>query len=95
MQLSTKLMSRVKSIGDRIEVLTNRIESISDPQKSAERIEKKNQAKIQAMEANLDIFLEEEKSEQTNAKISESSNQDAYQIQSLEELQEKITMNRN
>ena len=49
-------------------MLTTKIEAISDPQKSAERIEKRNKAKIEAMEAKLDIFLDESTQELESTK---------------------------
>ena len=49
-------------------MLTTKIEAISDPKKSAERIEKRNKAKIEAMEAKLDIFLDESTQELESTK---------------------------
>ena len=62
------MVSRVKRVSDRLEMLTTKIEAISDPQKSAERIEKRNKAKIEAMEAKLDIFLDESTQELESTK---------------------------
>ena len=62
------MVGRVKRVGDRLEMLTTKIEAISDPQKSAERIEKRNKAKIEAMEAKLDIFLDESTQELESTK---------------------------
>ena len=62
------MVSRVKRVGDRLEMLTTKIEAISDPQKSAERIEKRNKAKIEAMEVKLDIFLDESTQELESTK---------------------------
>ena len=86
LQLNAKLVNRIKRIGNRLETLTTKIEAISDPQKSAQRIEQRNKAKIEAMAANLDLFLDQSTQEQESIKSGSKEGEKEAEIQSLEEL---------